>query len=115
MSHPTSQAQNLINELRALGLPRDLFRVRTDITKRRDNGHSYREYGDALVIPMSRDANRWLGEHAQILADRYLTVTRFRWLCGHDASPLVTSQYNRRREVETITLTAHCGDCEQGA
>ena len=101
MSRITPQAQDVIKAVRALGIPRNEWSVRTKTRTARYNGQRHREYDDALLCWRTRAAREAIVAGAQQLADAGLCVTLM-----HNASgtvlPIVSSGWNPQRKVQHV-------------
>lgn len=105
MSGVSPQAKRVIAAVRALGVPRDEFRVRTETRIIRDDDRRYREYGDAVLITRSKGARLAVVEGAQRLAEAGLVVTLIHGAEGR-VTPVVSSGWNPRKVVERLHVEA---------
>ncbi|MEV8636829.1 hypothetical protein AB0395_34825 [Streptosporangium sp. NPDC051023] len=111
------QALTVIRALRAIGVPRKAFRVRTERTRcswiHPDTGKRevWFEYGDANAM-LDAEGRALVVEHVQELVAQGLTVTIWRYPCGHNSKiMMVSSDWNPRKVVSYPTMEATCRTC----
>lgn len=106
------QAKSIVDALTGIGLSRRQFKVTTDTTvTREEDGSRYREYGHAHMRNLDMRAQPVVHEHAEHLAARGLTVTRYVGSCGHVRHVAVSTEYNPRQTVSEHRLEGACLDC----
>lgn len=103
MSRIAIQAQNLIDVLKELGIPRKQFSVRTERIRCRSNGERWVEYGSAHAVLYSDEAKRAVIDNAQRLADQHLDITLM--VHGDRIYPLLSSDWNAACTVKRYNYT----------
>lgn len=114
----TPQARMVKDALLAIGVARKAFSARTERHRvswtNRDTGlrESCSEYGPATAFVRTKEARAQVVAHAQQLADQHLTVSIYRYGCGHISNVvMVTSGWNGSRTVTYRPIGGECDIC----